>query len=309
MTFTEVLKEKWRFGGWAVKIITINVVIFLIINLILTIDEAFLLRHHGTGHSHWVRNLFILPDDFLSIAKHPWTLITHMFAHQDFFHLAFNMIWFYYGAQLFRQFLGDKRLVYVYILGGLASAAAQVLTTNFIPWFQISIYSGLIGASGAVYAVFIAAAYYRPMTPVMLFGLFQVKLVYIAMFLVISDFLRLTSLSNVAHMAHLGGALFGVFAIIKMGLLDRLINRLERFFWIFSGGLSKMRSRLFMRSRSQSKAQTKAQHFHKADERYFESKKEVQDKVDLILDKIKAKGYDGLTKAEKDYLFTYKDRL
>lgn len=64
-----------------------------------------------------------------------------------------------------------------------------------------------------------------------------------------------------------------------------------------------------MRSRSQSKAQTKAQHFHKADERYFESKKEVQDKVDLILDKIKAKGYDGLTKAEKDYLFTYKDRL
>jgi len=305
MTFTEVLKEKWRYGGWTVKIITVNVIVFLFINLMLNIDEAFLLRHQGSGYSSWVRTLFVLPDDFLSIAKRPWTIITHMFAHEGFFHLAFNMLWFYYGAQLFKQFLGDKRLIYVYILGGIAGALAQVLATNFIPWFQISIYSGLLGASGAVYAVFVAVAFYRPMTPIMLFGLFQVKLVYIAMFLVISDFIRLTSLSNVAHMAHLGGALFGIFAIAKLGLFDSLINRMDRFFWIFSGGFSKMRSRMFMRKQPQ----PKAQHYHKADERYFESKKEIQDKIDAILDKIKHKGYDGLSKAEKDYLFTHKDRL
>jgi membrane associated rhomboid family serine protease len=305
MTFTEVLKEKWRYGGWAVKIITINVIVFLFINLILNIDEAFLLRQQGSGYSSWVRTLFVLPDDFLTIAKRPWTILTHMFAHEGFFHLAFNMLWFYYGAQLFRQFLGDKRLIYVYILGGIAGALAQVLATNFIPWFQTSIYSGLIGASGAVYAVFIAVAFYRPMTPIMLFGLFQVRLVYIAMFLVISDFVRLTSLTNVSHMAHLGGALFGILAIAQLGVFDRLINRIDRFFWIFSGGFSKMRSRLFLRS----KPQPKAQHYHKADERYFETKKEVQDKIDAILDKIKHKGYDGLSKAEKDYLFTHKDRL
>jgi membrane associated rhomboid family serine protease len=305
MTFTEVLKEKWRFGGWTVKIITINVIVFLFINLILNIDEAFLLRHQGNGYSSWVRTLFVLPDDFLSIAKRPWTIITHMFAHEGFFHLAFNMLWFYYGAQLFKQFLGDKRMIYVYILGGVVGAFAQVLATNYIPYFQTSIYSGLIGASGAVYAVFIAVAFFRPMTPIMLFGLFEVKLVFIAMFLVISDFLRLTSLTNVAHMAHLGGALFGVLAIAKLGLFDRLINRMDRFFWIFSGGFSKMRSRMFMRR----KPQPKEQHYHKADERYFESKKEVQDRIDAILDKIKHKGYDGLSKAEKDYLFTHKDRL
>jgi hypothetical protein len=80
---------------------------------------------------------------------------------------------------------------------------------------------------------------------------------------------------------------------------------MDRFFWIFSGGFTKIRSRLFMRKT----VQPKAQHYHKADEQYFESKKEIQDKIDAILDKIKSKGYDGLSKSEKDYLFTHKDRL
>lgn len=305
MTFTQVLKEKWKYGGWTVKIITINVIIFIFINLIINIDEAFLLRHRGGGYMSWVNALFVLPDDLMLILKRPWTILTYMFAHEGFLHLAFNMIWFYYGAQLFKQFLGEKRIIYMYVLGGIVSAAFQVLATNFIPWFQVSMYSGLIGASGAVYAVFMAVSFYRPMTPIMLFGLFEVRLIYIALFLVISDFLRLTSLSSTAHMAHLGGAVFGVVAVAQLGLFDKIVTKLDGFFWIFSGGFAKMRSRMFMRK----KVVPQARHYHKADEKYYETKQEVQAKIDAILDKIKAKGYDGLTKAEKDYLFTHKDRL
>ncbi len=304
MTFSQMLKEKWLYGGMTIKIIAINIVFFLIINLFYNIDNAFMLRN-GAGLDSWVNSIFILSDNFKLILIRPWTLFTHMFSHQGFLHLLFNMLWFYYGAQLFKNFLGDKRLVYMYILGGLAGALAQILAANFIPFFIANSGGGMLGASAAVSAVFMAVAFYRPNFQVMLFGLLEVRLIYIALIMLLSDFLRLTDMTNVAHMAHLGGALFGVLAINQLPLFDRFTARLDRFFWIFSGGTSKIRSRIFMKK----KVQPQATHYHKADEKYFESKKEVQEKIDAILDKIKAKGYDSLSKSEKEYLFTHKDRL
>jgi len=304
MTFSQFLKEKWLFGGVAIRIIAINIILFLIINLFYNIDNAFLLRE-GSGFGAIVRGVFILPSDFMSIVQKPWTLFTHMFAHEGFLHLAFNMLWFYFGAQLFVQFLGEKRLIYVYLVGGLVGATAQVLAANFLPFFMISINAGMLGASAAVTAVFVAVAFYRPMFQVMFFGIFPIRIIYVALIMILSDFLRATDYTHVAHLAHLGGAVFGVFTANQLRLFDRFVARMDRFFWIFSGGFTKIRSRLFMRKT----VQPKAQHYHKADEQYFESKKEIQDKIDAILDKIKSKGYDGLSKSEKDYLFTHKDRL
>lgn len=304
MTFSQVLKEKWSYGGVTIRIIAINSIIFLLINLFYNIDNAFMLRQ-GSGLNSWVDKVFILPDSFMLILKRPWTLFTHMFSHAGFLHLLFNMLWFYYGAQLFKNFLGEKRLLYVYILGGLSGAAIQVLSANFIPFFVANSGGGMLGASAAVSSVFVAVAFYKPMFQIMLFGLIPIRLIYIALIMILSDFLRVTDYTNVAHMAHLGGALFGILAINKLAWFDRLITRLDSFFWVFSGGFSKMRSRMFMRKT----VQPKAQHYHKADENYFETKKEIQDKIDAILDKIKVKGYDGLTKAEKDYLFSHKDKL
>jgi membrane associated rhomboid family serine protease len=304
MTFSQLIKEKWLFGGVAIRIIAINILFFLIINLFVNIDNAFMMRD-GHGLNSWVENIFMLHNDFKLILTKPWSLLTHMFSHQGFLHLLFNMIWFYFGAQIFKNFLGDKRLVYVYLFGGLFGAFTQVLAANFIPFFQESAAVPMLGASAAVSSVFIAVAFYKPTFEVMLFGLFPVRLIYIALLLMLSDFLRVTDYTSVAHMAHLGGAVFGILVISKLILFDRFVNQMDRFFWIFSGGFSKMRSRIFLRKQTP----PAAQHFHKADEKYFESKKEIQEKIDAILDKIKAKGYDALTKNEKDYLFTHKDRL
>lgn len=304
MTFSQMIKEKWLFGGVAIRIIAINIFIFLLINLFYNIDNAFMLRHDG-GLNYWVDKVFILPDSLILILKRPWTLFTHMFSHIGFLHLLFNMIWFYFGAQLFKSFLGDKRLAYVYVLGGLAGATTQILAANFIPFFVANSGGGMLGASAAVSSVFVAIAFYKPMFQIPVLGLFQIRLIYIALIMILSDFLRVTDYTSVAHMAHLGGAIFGILAINQLSLLDRFIKRMDGFFWIFSGGFSKMRSRIFMRKT----VQPQASHYHKADEQYFESKKEIQEKVDAILDKIKVKGYDGLTKAEKEYLFTHKDRL
>jgi membrane associated rhomboid family serine protease len=304
MTFTQLISQKFKYGGWSIRIIMLNVVVFLLINLFYHIDAGFTLWK-GMPFYSFSQKVFVLPDSYPEIFTRPWTWLTHMFAHEDFFHLLFNMIWLYYGSMLFMQFLGNKRLIYVYVLGGLFAALTQVLAKNFIPIYEYSIYSGLIGASGAVYAVFIAVAFYRPMFEVMLFGLFKIRIVFIALFLVISDFMRMTDIGNVAHMAHLGGAAFGVLAISGLTTFDRFIAWFEGLTQIFSGGFKGFRSRLFMRKMKE----PKVKHYHKADEQYFESKKEVQMKVDAILDKIKQKGYDGLTKAEKEYLFNQKDKL
>lgn len=306
MTFSQLIKDKFKYGGWSFKIIALNVVIFMIIYLIHQFDAGFSIRTKNAS-SHFVDAVFVLPNTYPEIFLRPWTWFTHMFAHQDFFHLLFNMIWLYYGAQLFTQFLGNKRLIYVYILGGLVAALAQTLSENLIPMYSYRqvYYSGLIGASGAVYAVFIAVAFYRPLFEVMLFGLFRVRIVFIALFLVISDFLRITDIGNVAHMAHLGGAAFGVLAVAGLGAFDRFIAWFESFGQFFKGGFPAMRSRMFMRKMKE----PYVKHYHKADEEYFETKQEIQIKVDAILDKIKRKGYDGLTKAEKEYLFNQKDKL
>lgn len=304
MTFSQLISQKFKYGGWSIRIIMVNVVVFLLINLFYQIDAGLTLWDKMPFTNFTIR-AFVLPDSYPEMFTRPWTWFTHMFAHEDFFHLLFNMIWLYYGSLLFMQFLGNKRLIYLYVIGGLFAALAQVLAKNFIPIYEYSHYSGLIGASGAVYAVFVAVAFYRPMFEVLLFGLFKIRIVFIALFLVISDFLRLTDIGNVAHMAHLGGAAFGVLAIAGLSQFDRFIRWFENTTSLFKGGYKGFRSRLFMRKVKM----PHAQHYHKADEQFFESKKEVQEKVDAILDKIKQKGYDGLTKTEKEYLFNQKDKL
>jgi membrane associated rhomboid family serine protease len=303
MTFSELIKHQFRNGGWGMRLIFLNVAVFLFIKLLYTIDNG--MTNFQGPMSQLANNLFVLPFDLKSILWRPWTLITHMFTHYDFFHLFFNMVWLYFGSQFFRQFLGDKRLIYVYIFGGLAAAFAQILADYFIPFYQFVPGTSMVGASGAVSAVFIAVAWYRPMFQVMLFGLVPIKLVFIALFMVIMDFLRVMDVTNVAHMAHLGGAAFGAVAIANLTRFDRLIVWFERKTSFFKGGFSAMRSKLFMRV----KKAPEAKHYHKADEAFFESKIEIQANIDRILEKIKQKGYGGLTKAEKDYLFKQKDKI
>jgi len=303
MTFGQLIKEKFTYGGWSIRIIVANIIIFLLFHLFHNLDNAFTLYETRPFYSFWIK-AFILPGDFYNVLMHPWTIFTHMFAQYDFLHLAFNMLWLYFGAELFRQFLGNKRLIYVYFIGGLFGAFTQVFAQHFIPFFY-AIDRGMLGASAAVSAVFVAIAYYRPMHKVSIFGLFELPIVFIAAFMVISDFIRLTDINDVAHIAHLGGAAFGVIAISGLKYFDRFIFKFESIFHFFKGGLPAMRSKLFMRKQKVSKVK----HFHKADEQYFETKQEIQNNIDAILDKIKRKGYDGLSKTEKDYLFNQKDKI
>ena len=138
-----------------------------------------------------------------------------MFVHEGFLHLLFNMLWLYWFGQIFLQYFTGRSLGSLYLLGGLAGALLYVVAFNTIPYYMDMGRGWLIGASAAVMAIVMGAAFYRPDVQLHLFLLGPVKIVYIALFAFVLDFLSLGNPTNPGgHVAHIGGALLGyLFAV------------------------------------------------------------------------------------------------
>jgi membrane associated rhomboid family serine protease len=127
----------------------------------------------------------------------PWTIVTYMFAHEQIFHLLFNMLAvFFFGPPLEDRW-GAREFLKFYLLAGVGGA----LLSLALPW-------PIIGASAAVYGIMVAFAMYWPDNPIYFFGIFPIKAKWLVMGLIgLSVFFALTGgQAGVAHLAHLGGA-------------------------------------------------------------------------------------------------------
>lgn len=291
-TIIDEIKKSFKNSNNLLRLIYINGAVFvaaLIFRLIL-----FFFKMEGT---QFILQWFAVPADLSSLLFKPWTLFTYMFLHVDFFHIFFNMIVLYFGGMLFEQYLGGKKLVNVYILGGLAGAVLYILAFNIFPVFnEIAPISKALGASASVMAILVGIATYIPNFSVRLMFIGNVKLKYIAIFFIVMDLLRIPSGNAGGHIAHLGGAVFGFLFIrqlqkgkdISKGfgkLLDSLMKAFQ----------PKKKSRMNV-------AYKKKKKYH-SDYEYKADKVEEQKQIDAILDKISKSGYDSLTKKEKEILF------
>src|SRR5690606_13083634 len=111
-------------GNIIFQLIFINVLVFFAINLVNV--ACCLAEDDSLGSSRWflkVKELISLPADVKLLIKRPWTLITHMFAHYRIFHILFNMLWLYWFGKIVVEFIGNKKILPLYILGGLSGAA------------------------------------------------------------------------------------------------------------------------------------------------------------------------------------------
>ena len=290
------IKLSFKGGSYLTKLIYINLGVFIFLGL-----NFVLVRFTGgsSASPFYLGNWLVLPSYLPELIIKPWTVITYMFVHEviypgGFMHILFNLLVLYWFGRIFLMYLDQKKLLSIYLLGGISGALLYIAAYNFIPAFSEEVMvSNNRGASAAVMAIVFAISFYRPDFEVYLLFLGRVKLKYIALGYIIIDLISMAGSNAGGHIAHLGGALYGYYFITQykkgktvMRWFDRLLDGL---FTIFKPRKRKMNIN-YRRPPSD-------------DLEYNRQKVAKQEEINVILDKISKHGYESLSKREKEILF------
>lgn len=280
MSIYKDLKMDYRFGGTPERVIYWNVGVFLI-----SILFFYKFRSFQFDFPDWLRLVGYVDSLWLR----PWTLLTYAFLHASFFHLLFNMLTLFFSARIFTTFFSGRQFLGLYILSAIFSGIVFVLT-----FYLTGNLGNMVGASGAIMGILLAATTYQPLMPIRLMLIGYVKLWHIAAVLLLLDLLQLHDGNFGGHIAHLSGAFFG---FLYVRLLQRGTD-LSRFVTLFeSGGWQKLQPK--------KKGPLRPVHNNVRASRPMAkpAKDRHQQQIDDILDKISKSGYDSLTKEEKEFLF------
>jgi membrane associated rhomboid family serine protease len=288
MGLWDEIKNGFRKGSYLTKLIYINIAVFLALLIVSAIDVML----KNPLISEKTLSLLAIPASLKALLVKPWTIITYMFTHKDIWHILFNMLWLYWFGRIFLEYLDQKKLVAVYLLGGISGAIIYVLSFNIFPGFKDQVTSSVaIGASASVIAIVIAIASYVPNYTVNLFLFGRIRIIYLALTIFVLTSIMDFSVNSGGKLAHIGGAIFGYLYIlnIKKGRdIGKGINKIiDSFTTLF-----KPKKKLKVTYRKPA-----------SDYDYNKERAEHQAKINIILDKISKGGYDSLTKEEKETLF------
>ena len=206
----------------------------------------------------------------------PWTLVTYMFLHAGTMHLVFNMLGLFFFGPRVEERLGSRSFLTLYFISGISGALLSLF---------MGVNAQIVGASGAVFGVMLAFAYFWPDMPIHIWGIIPIPA---RMLVIITTVLSLWSQlggvrSNIAHFAHLGGYL-GAWLYLKW--LDR--------------------KRQDFRKKATAAAPVRELKFTKRPEVDLKKVHEVnRDEVNRILDKISAHGMSALTPQERLFLSNF----
>lgn len=289
MNLMDNLKQTYRQGNAVIRLIYINVAVYLLLHIFIIAMKLF------TLNGEFVVTWLALPSDPGTLLYKPWTFISYMFLHQDFFHILFNMFALYWFGKLFLTYFTEKQLFGLYFFGGLVAGLFYVIAYNVFPLFsQLSDVSILMGASGSIMAIIVATAVQSPNLEMRFMLIGTVKLKYIAIVAVLISFFGITSSNAGGELAHLGGALYGYFFIVSLRRgkdhtrnFNRLMDAISNIF--------KPRKLKVKHTANPGRKMSDAE--------YNVQKAKKMADVDRILDKIKSSGYGSLTPEEKKKLF------
>jgi rhomboid family protein len=292
----EIKKVFQRTDNALNQLIMINIIVFAVLVVLRVFSTLF----GVTGIFDLVYSQFSIPPDFSAFLGKPWTIITYSFAHslRDIFHILFNLLFIYWFGRLISEYLGSQKVVNLYILGALAGGILYLIFYNLIPFFKerIDTVSGMVGASAAVYAIMVAAATLLPNYSVHLIFIGPVKIKYIAVFYIFISFMGSIGANAGGNIAHLGGALIG-FLYIKQIQNGVDMGKPIQTFLEFFRGLSNPSRKIKVSYKASKKPQEK--------NTSTSTSAPTQKEIDEILDKIADKGYESLSKTEKEKLFNF----
>ncbi len=281
------LKYTFKQGNMLTRLIYINLAVFLAVTLVRIVLFLF-----SIPAENFLVEYMAVPADVTQLIFKPWTVITYMFLHEQFLHILFNLLWFFWFGKIFLEYLTGRQLLSVYLLGGIAGAALYILAYNAFPAFAQSLpVSVALGASASVMAIVVATAVYVPNYTVHLMFIGPVKLKYIAIVSVFLDVVLLVDGNAGGHIAHIGGALFGYY----FGSQIRKSKDVTKGFGKFMDSFLS-----WFKPRSKMKVTHKRK---ETDMQYNQRKAEEQHDIDSILEKISKSGYQSLSSKEKEMLF------
>lgn len=285
-TIFEDIKNAFnRSGNGLMKLILINIIVFVVFKILYV---GFWLAGKPEFYAV-VASQMCLPADISQLIFRPWSLLTNMFFHEGFFHIIFNLLFFYWFGALVEEYLGSRRLISIYVLGGIFGGIVYILAYNFIPQFKVlSARTELLGASGAIYAVAVAAATLLPNYQFHLILIGPVRIVYIVAVYLFISVVNITGGNAGGNLAHLGGAVLG-FIFIRQLQNGNDLGKPVSFILDKFENISRPKSKL------------KVTHSIK---RATGSSQVTQEEIDEILDKINRSGYESLSKEEKQKLFS-----
>lgn len=237
-----------------------------------------------------------IPARFSDFLKKPWTLFTHMFYHFEVWHLISNMIWLWIFGYILHDMTGNRKIIPIFIYGGLGGAAAYLLSYNLIPVLHAFANSNAIGASAGVMAVAVATTMISPGYRIFPFINGGIPLWIITMIFVIIDLAALPINNHGGHIAHLGGALSGYLFIVFYRNGYDGSAWMNNFYDWFTNLFNPEKP-----PRSAKRAREKL-YYKSSDDPYKKTMNLTQQRVDEILDKISQTGYGSLTSEEKELL-------
>jgi len=244
-----------------------------------------------------ILNWFILPSNLKTLATRPWTILTYMFMHVEPMHMIGNILWLWAFGYILQDLSGPKKIIPIFIYGGLAGGIFYVISYNLIPVLsEASQFSNLLGASAGVMAVAIATTALAPgyrIFPMINGG---IPLWVLTLIFVVLDFAMITGNNTGGHLAHLAGAATGFIFVHQMRRGRDWSNWMNSFFdWV---------NNLFNPDKRSWKKTAKDElHYKSKGTQPFKKIPNItQKRIDEILDKINQQGYRFLTEEEKEIL-------
>lgn len=285
MGIIDRLKYQWATGSMLVKLIFINIAVFVLLHIV-----TLILMFAGID-ANTVLSQVELPSLPEAMLRKPWTLITYMFAQYDIFHILFNMLWLYWFGIIFLLADTSKRMLALYIYCGLGGAILFMAYYN-----AMDMYGLLIGSSASVIGIVTATAIRHPDYKMGLMFIGEISLKWLAVITIAIDMFSIGGSNAGGHIAHIGGAITGaIYAVAQKKGVD-----ITRPFNAAADGVVNLWRLLTTPRQKKARTQTASNsHNHKNDEAT----------LDEILDKVKKSGYGALSKEEKQKLFDVSRRI
>lgn len=283
-------------GNALIILISINA-IFFITGWFLEIIYYMIQAAPGSFESNMLP-WFIMPAKLSALAIKPWTVLTNMFMHTRLITFITNMMWLWAFGAILQSITGTRKIIPVYLYGGLAGAVAFIATNYLMPSLSLGISTAfLYGAAPATMAVAVATTALAP--DYRFFRMLNggIPIWILTLLYVIIDFAGISGGSAAYNISHLAGAFTGfmfVFSIRRGVDWSVWMNNSYDWFMALFDPAKKVSSQTRIKEKV---------FYNTGNQKPFIKRSNItQQRIDEILDKINQKGYHLLSEEEKNIL-------